>query len=410
MPFGYEANPYDVVIAPGKSIRIFLTEGCDLLIDGVSYLQKIKDAADGTGGGAVTSVAGRTGVVVLTHSDISGLGSAALVDTTTFDATGAAAAAQAAAIAASIPISYLDTDATLAANSDTRVATQKALKTYIDAVAAGLTPKLPVRLATTGALPAGTYNNGSSGVGATFTVTATGTLTIDSVLTTLNNRILVQNQASGLQDGVYKVTTAGATGVQAVLTRDTDSDSGAALLSAVYGVTAGTVNAGLFFYVNNATAPTIGTDSIGFSQFTSVSQGGTGGVKVGTGLTKQGNTISIDSTHLSLFMAGGSEAAPTASQVVLRFVAPTAITLPANLSTSFGKAGTAATASTTFNVQKNGSTIGTVVFASSGTVPTFTTSGGAAQSLAAGDVLTLVAPASPDATLSLVGITIVGTY
>lgn len=304
----YEPNPYDIVVAPARKIKIYLSQGCDFLIDDVSYLQKIKDAADGTGGGAVTSVAGKTGIVTLTYTDIGGLGSSATHASTDFDAAGAAAAAQAAsdpsgsaaaaqaaAIAASIPISYLDTDGTLAANSDTRVSTQKALKTYIDAVAAGLTPKLPVRLATTTALPAGTYNNGSSGVGATFTVTATGTLTIDSVLTALNNRIAVMNQADTKQNGVFKVTTAGAVGVQAVLTRDTDSDSGAALLSAIYGVTAGTVNAGLFFDVTNTTAPVVGTDNITFAQFTTVSQGGSGGVKAGTGLTKSGNTLSVDS-------------------------------------------------------------------------------------------------------------------
>lgn len=51
-------------------------------------------------------------------------------------ADAAEAAARAAADALLIPLSYLDTDGTLAANSDTKIATQKATKTYVDAEAA----------------------------------------------------------------------------------------------------------------------------------------------------------------------------------------------------------------------------------------------------------------------------------
>lgn len=168
--------------------------------------------------------------------------------------------------------------------------TTLAVQTLMNTLAAGLTPHADVNLATTSALPAGSYSNGSSGVGATFTVTATGTLTVDSVVTSLNQRILVKNQASGLQNGVYKVTTAGATGVQAVLTRDTDSDSGAALLNALYAVISGTTNASTQWYTTNTSAPTIGTDAITFAQFTSGGNNGNG-VKVDTSLTKAGNTL-----------------------------------------------------------------------------------------------------------------------
>lgn len=65
-----------------------------------------------------------------------------------------------------------------------------------------------------------TYSNGptNNGVGATLTF-ATGTLTIDSVLTALNDRILVAGQTLAYQNGVYYVSQAGATGVAAILTR-----------------------------------------------------------------------------------------------------------------------------------------------------------------------------------------------
>jgi hypothetical protein len=101
--------------------------------------------------------------------------------------------------------------------------------------------------------------------------------------------------------------------------------------------------------------------------------------------------------------------APTASEVLLRFVAPRAIGFVANFSTSYAKSGTAATGSTVFTIAKNGSSIGTVTFAASGTTGTWASSGGTAQSLAAGDVLTLAGPATPDATLAGIGFMFAGT-
>jgi len=91
-------------------------------------------------------------------------------------------------------------------------------------------------------------------------------------------------------------------------------------------------------------------------------------------------------------------AAPAASQVVLSYVASRAATLPVNLSGSQAKAATAATASATFTVTHNGTNVGTLVFAAAGTVPTLTMA--SAQTLAAGDTITVIAPATPDATLA----------
>jgi hypothetical protein len=84
-----------------------------------------------------------------------------------------------------------------------------------------------VDLATAAALPSGTFlAGGPSGSGAdTFTVTATGATTIDGQTLALNQRVLVKNQATGSQNGIYVCTTAGATGVSTVLTRAPDADS-----------------------------------------------------------------------------------------------------------------------------------------------------------------------------------------
>jgi len=55
-------------------------------------------------------------------------------------------------------------------------------KSYADSIASGFKPKAPVEAATTAALPAATYNNGTGGVGATLTATANGALpAIDGV-------------------------------------------------------------------------------------------------------------------------------------------------------------------------------------------------------------------------------------
>jgi hypothetical protein len=103
---------------------------------------------------------------------------------------------------------------------------------------------------------------------------------------------------------------------------------------------------------------------------------------------------------------GRNEAALTNSQVIGRFAVVRGCVLPANLSGSVCKAGVAATGSTTIDVKQNGSNIGTIVFSASGTTATFTTTSGTAKTLAVGDVLTVVGPASADGTLAQIGFTL----
>ena len=65
---------------------------------------------------------------------------------------------------------------------------------------------------------------------------------MDGVVTALNDRILVKDEVAQLGNGVYKVTTAGAIGVAAVLTRSIDMDVAAEFPGAFVFVTSGTVN------------------------------------------------------------------------------------------------------------------------------------------------------------------------
>lgn len=100
---------------------------------------------------------------------------------------------------------------------------------------------------------------------------------------------------------------------------------------------------------------------------------------------------------------------PTASAKVLRVPVARAVNFAANFAGSYAKASANATGSTVFDIQKNGSSIGSATFAAGAASATFTTSGGTSQSLAAGDVLAIVAPATADATLADIGFALAGT-
>lgn len=99
---------------------------------------------------------------------------------------------------------------------------------------------------------------------------------------------------------------------------------------------------------------------------------------------------------------------PDPSEILALHVAMSSFTLAANFAASRGSCGTNPTASFAIDVQKNGASIGTVTIATGGTF-TFTTSGGGAKTVAAGDVLKFVAPSSSDATCANVAITLKGT-
>ena len=165
-----------------------------------------------------------------------------------------------------------------------------ASKSYVDSLVSGLHWKDAARVATTADLAA-TYNNGSSGVGATLTANANGAITIDGVSLSANDRVLVKSQASGTEaeNGLYKVTTVGAVGAPFVLTRTTDADTPAKLESLAVFVLEGTSNADAGYVLTSDNITAIGTDAIQFSQFS-----GAGSITAGNGLSKSGNTLSVN--------------------------------------------------------------------------------------------------------------------
>lgn len=177
-------------------------------------------------------------------------------------------------------------------------ATDAATKAYVDGVAQGLSAKASCQEATTAALPTNTYNNGASGVGATLTAVVPGTLVVDGQTVALNDRVLVQNEVTAANNGIYLCTTAGAVGVAYILTRSTDNNTSADIVGAFTFVENGTVNANAGFAVSGAGPFTVGTTAINWVQFS-----GAGEITAGTGLTKTGNTLSL-STPVSVSNGG----------------------------------------------------------------------------------------------------------
>ena len=106
-------------------------------------------------------------------------------------------------------------------------------------------------------------------------------------------------------------------------------------------------------------------------------------------------------------VTGSYTGPPTANLVVQRYVFAVTVMFAAGLTGSQGTAGVAATAATTYSIRKNGSNTGTMAFAAGATTATFTMA--SATTFMAGDVLTIVAPASPDATLANLAWTLVGS-
>lgn len=145
-----------------------------------------------------------------------------------------------------------------------------ATKAYVDLYVQGISWKNPVRAATAAALAANTYANGALGVGATLTGNANGALAaVDGVTLVLNDRLLVKDEATAANNGLYKVTQVGTVGTPYILTRVTDADIAAELLNAAVFAEEGTTNSDSAF-VGTADAPiTVGTTALPFVKFSS---------------------------------------------------------------------------------------------------------------------------------------------
>jgi hypothetical protein len=217
-------------------------------------------------------------------------------------------------------------------------------KNYADSVAAGINFHQACRLASTAALPTCTYNNGSSGVGATLTATANAALSVDSTLVVAANRILIKNQADQAQNGVYVVTQTGSGVLPFILTRATDFDTPGSGVNQIdagdfFLITAGTANANTSWIQQTPLPITVGTTAITFVQF-----GVSGSAyTAGTGLTLAANEFSITNTAVTAASYGSASSVGTFTvnaQGQLTLAANSSIAINGNQITS-GTVGTA---------------------------------------------------------------------
>lgn len=125
----------------------------------------------------------------------------------------------------------------------------------------GITP-ITVVAATTSSLSGYIYNNGTSGIGATLTsVTNFIFPSVDSTAITLNDRVLIKNQTSSLQNGPYTLSQTGSSTAPVILTRTSDSNESTEFDPQIVIPATGSINKGLLFG-QQTESPVIGTDDI----------------------------------------------------------------------------------------------------------------------------------------------------
>lgn len=263
------------------------------------------------GTGLTATAASQTLTINLDNTSVSAnsYGSASSVGTFTVDAQGRLTAASNVSISITASqVSDFDTQvrtnrldqmaaptASVSLNSQkiTNLATptldsDAATKAYVDAARSGLDVKQSVRLASTANVSV-TYSN-TGGTSARGQITAAPN-TLDGVSLAANDRILLKDQSTGAQNGIWVVTTLGS-GANGVWDRATDFDADAEVTAGAFVfVTEGTANADSGWVLTTNDPIVIGGASgtaLAFAQFS-----GAGQITAGAGLTKTGNTIDV---------------------------------------------------------------------------------------------------------------------
>jgi len=158
-------------------------------------------------------------------------------------------------------------------------ATSLVSKEYVDAVKTGLDIKASVRVATTGS---------------SIALSGPGT-TIDGVTLSSGDRVLVKDQSTASQNGIYIFN-----GSSSAMTRATDFDNDAEVTSGAFTfVEEGTINADNGFVLTTDGSITVGSTSLAFSQFS-----GAGSITAGDALVKSGNTLDVNVDDQSIEVSG----------------------------------------------------------------------------------------------------------
>jgi hypothetical protein len=212
-----------------------------------------------------------------TSSATSATSSATSATAAATSATSAAASASSAASAASGAVSgKLDKSGgtmtgDLILNADPTASLGAATKQYVDLITSGVNFHAPVKAASITNLGV-TYNNGTSGVGATLTAdTLRAFNTLDGQSVSVGERVLIKDQTTQTQNGIYTLTNNGSAGTTAwILTRASDQDNsipGEMANGDVIFATGGTVNSGKTFVNSTVGTITIGTTNITYSTY-----------------------------------------------------------------------------------------------------------------------------------------------
>jgi len=144
-------------------------------------------------------------------------------------------------------------------------ASDAATKGYVDASQQGLDVKESVKAATTG------------------NITLSGTQTVDGVSLSVGDRVLVKNQTTGSENGIYVVASGS-------WSRAADADADSEVTAGLFTfVSEGTVNGDAGFSLTTNDDITVGTTALTFTQFS-----GAGNITGGDGIQKSGSELSID--------------------------------------------------------------------------------------------------------------------
>jgi len=260
-------------VQPGVSVSVFVTQTTTLATlyeqDGVTSLSNpfFSDVNGYASFAAPDGVYDATGILpdstTFTRDAIPVFDVAALAATATTAATSATGSATSASSSATSALSSANAAATSAGNAAISAASaqvgtpnRSSVRLVSGAVVAGNFVPAP--------LPANTYNNGSGGVGATWTMTSVGVLTLDGKAVALGDSVVIPGEATAANNGIATCTTAGTVSVAAVLTRRSPENMIPGLGSACVLVTDGNTLSGYSFYVVQTAAgiSAIGTTAI----------------------------------------------------------------------------------------------------------------------------------------------------